>query len=94
MKNFNLSTLFLATSLLFGFSAVAGAEGMKCGPGKCGASMKAPKTAMKCGASMKAPKAAMKCGSGKWGSSMKASKESWYKKDSQEEYERGEIKTH
>jgi len=94
MKNFKFSALFLSISLLLSFSAVASAEGMKCGAGKCGASMKVPKAAMKCGAgkygtSIKTPKAAMK-----YGDSMKIQKESWYKKDSQEEYERGEIKTH
>lgn len=44
MGNIKLSTLFLGAFLFLSIGAgVANAEAMKCGAGKCGSSMKAPK---------------------------------------------------
>lgn len=44
MKNFKLSALLLGVALFLSIGATtASAEGMKCGAGKCGAAMMAPK---------------------------------------------------
>jgi len=79
MKKLNLATMLLGAALFTGFGAVSlSANGMKCGAGKCGASMAKPaKKSMKkgkncdagkCGNAKKEKKKAMKCGKGKCGS--------------------------
>jgi uncharacterized low-complexity protein len=80
MKKFNLAALLFGAMLFISLGATtASAEGMKCGAGKCGSSMKKPAT--KCGADKKAStkcggekKAAMKCGAGKCGAEKKVEK--------------------
>ncbi len=73
-----ITTTVAATLLFFGMSTLGAAE-MKCGAGKCGASMQTKKQEkkvdMKCGGKMKAQKDKikekknlMKCGEGKCGS--------------------------
>ena len=69
MKRLNLATLLLGAVLFLGLGATtASAEGMKCGAGKCGSSMKKPASkcggdkAVKCGGEKKA---AAKCGGDK-----------------------------
>jgi len=79
MKKLNIAALLFGAILMLGLGATsASAEGMKCGAGKCGSSMKVPAsenkgstTVMKCGSDKKA---SVKCGTGKCGSDKKASK--------------------
>ena len=76
MKKLNLAALLLGAMLFLGLGATtaSAAEGMKCGAGKCGSSMKKPATkcggekeaVAKCGGEKKAP-AKSKCGTGKYG---------------------------
>lgn len=81
MKKLNLTALLLSAGLFAVMGATSlSAEGMKCGAGKCGASMNKPakcgndkkaskcgneKNASKCGDAKPTPKKAGKCGVGK-----------------------------
>ncbi len=89
MKTIKLSRLFLGAVLFLsvGFTT-ASAEGMKCGAGKCGASMKTPK---------------VKEESTKWNPKKYDAdkvtpkvyeKQEWIKQGSDSEYQRGAISTH
>ena len=70
MKKLNVLSLLLGVALFTSVGLTSSsADGMKCGAGKCGASMNKP--AQKCGGDKKtAPKKAMKCGTGKCGDTM------------------------
>ena len=80
MKKLNLTALLLGASLFMVMGTTTlSAEAMKCGAGKCGASMKAP--AAKCGADKKdaakcggEKKATAKCGGDKKALPMKPGK--------------------
>ncbi|EQB40490.1 hypothetical protein M947_01445 [Sulfurimonas hongkongensis] len=67
MKKLNLTALLLGVALFMGFGVTsASAEGMRCGAGKCGSSMKKPvEAAGKCGTEKKTTKRAGKCGAKK-----------------------------
>jgi len=72
MKKLNLVALLLGAALFTGAGALSAAEGMKCGAGKCGASMEKPVKkcgAGKCGDAKKAP--TKKCGASKCGDAKK-----------------------
>jgi len=87
MGKLKLSALLLGAALFLGFGATSLSAQMKCGAGKCGSSMKAPKACGKkdctcakdkctCGDNCKCgeKKGAMKCGAGKCGNAEPAKK--------------------
>lgn len=89
MKTIRLSTLLLGAVMLLGFEfTTASAEGMKCGAGKCGASMKTPKVKAE----------AMKDDLKKLETSKKSlefeSNEKWNKEYFKDKSQRGAISTH
>jgi uncharacterized low-complexity protein len=66
MKKFTLVSLLATSAFLVLFSSInVSADGMKCGSGKCGNSMKEPNT------DKKESVQAMKCGSGNCGNTKK-----------------------
>ncbi|MCF6309244.1 MAG: hypothetical protein L3J19_02035 [Sulfurimonas sp.] len=89
MKTIRLSTLFLGAVMFLGFGfTTASAEGMKCGAGKCGSSMKTPRVQAE----------AMKDDSKKLDTHKKSSKfesyQKWSKEYSKDKNQRGVISTH
>ena len=87
MKALKVSALLLGAILFLGLGSTTLNAGMKCGAGKCGSTMKAPKSCddkkceegkeCKCGPDCKCEykgKKATKCGSGKCGAQQKAKK--------------------
>ncbi len=80
MKVLKLSALILGLALFTGIGATTLSADMKCGAGKCGSSMEAPKVCnsdenCKCDChGKKGDKDSMKCGSAKCGGDKKVSK--------------------
>ena len=77
MKKLNLATMLLGASLLIGVSIVSlSAHDMKCGAGKCGASMHHKSLGKSCIKNQETNKSkkVMKCGAGKCGAGKCGSK--------------------